>query len=584
MTRPIDPISAPPLPELSEGGAIDLDLVNGVDPGNLVLGPNADATITFRDEVARFQNTLGVVLVGADGTLGPGRVVFAQVEHAEADPRFPAARPGGGPLAAGDEVRLSELYTADQLAEGQQFAFFTVAEGFRLNGDLSGAELVFLNDDGSPASVDDPAPNLFAVQPDGTLVPLAGNVFHTATPNPDDPLSDPLNDGGLGQVLSGLEPDAAGLTITFEDLRLNLDDNGGDNDFNDVTYEVLLEPSTGSSLDFVDLDVAVDAAVVDDDANLSGAVAEITLGEQAGDALRVDLPAGSAISVVEDGSSGRLVLAGEASLADYVAALRSIQLGAAAEGLREITFTVADARGAESLPAVVRVNLTTAGAQFGDENDNILIGEVGVDDAIAGRRGDDQLFGLSGDDVLDGGLGDDRLFGDDTLAAASDGDDVLIGGPGADMLDRRRRRRSPPVLHADRARRHDRGLRRGCGRHARFQRAVPGRRGSGRGRPLRALRSGRRRRRGQRRQGRRGRRFRLHRDGDADRSERRDHGSGRGRQRQPGGLSGGRRIDSGFQPRGGRDRPAGACRRGGAPLQRRRRARPRRGSITRHRP
>jgi Ca2+-binding RTX toxin-like protein len=430
VTKPIDFISAPPFPALGEERAIDLALVNGVDPRNLVLGPNADATITFRDEVALFQNTLGVVLVGPDGTLGPARVVFAQVEHAEADARFPSVRPGGGPRFPGEEVRLSELYTPGELAEGQQVAFFTIADGFGFNGDLSGAELVFLNDDGSPASVDDPAPDLFAVLPDGTLVPLTGDVFHTATPSPDDPLSDPLNDGGGGQVLSGLEPDAAGLTITFEDLRLNR----GDNDFNDVTYEVLLEPSTGSSLDFVDLNVAVDAAIVDDDLNLSGAVAEITSGEQAGDALLVDLPPGSAINVVEDGSSGRLVLSGLAPIADYVDALSSIKLGAAAEGLREITFTVADPAGAESDPAVVRVNLTTAGAEFGDQDDNILLGQPGVDDAIAGRRGDDQLFGLSGNDVLDGGLGNDLLdggAGNDTLIGGP-GQDILIGGDGAD--------------------------------------------------------------------------------------------------------------------------------------------------------
>jgi surface adhesion protein len=76
---------------------------------------------------------------------------------------------------------------------------------------------------------------------------------------------------------------------------------------------------------------------------------------------------------------------------------------------------------------VVRVNLTTAGAEFGDQDDNILIGQSGINDAIAGRRGDDQLFGLSGDDVLDGGLGDDELDG-------GAGDDILIGGPGGDVL------------------------------------------------------------------------------------------------------------------------------------------------------
>ena len=132
------------------------------------------------------------------------------------------------------------------------------------------------------------------------------------------------------------------------------------------------------------------------------------------------------------------------------------------EGVREITFTVTDARGAESDPAVVRVNLTTAGAEAGDRGDDILIGEPDVNDAIAGRRGDDQLFGLSGNDVLDGGLDNDLLDG-------GAGNDVLIGGPGQDTL-----------IGGPGADRHlfftltergddDPGLRRRRGRHARLQ-------------------------------------------------------------------------------------------------------------------
>ena len=121
------------------------------------------------------------------------------------------------------------------------------------------------------------------------------------------------------------------------------------------------------------------------------------------------------------------MLSGKAPIATYVEALRSIQLDAAVEGVRDITFTVADRHGGVSDPAVVHANLTTAGAQFGDDDDNILIGEPLINDAIAGRGGNDQLFGLSGDDVLDGGLGNDQLFG-------GAGNDTLIGGPGQDLL------------------------------------------------------------------------------------------------------------------------------------------------------
>ena len=427
VTRPVGFVSAQPFPRLSEREAIDLALINGVDQGNLTLGPAADARIIFRDEIASFKNTLGVVLIGEDGQLVEPRIAFPLVEHADADPRFPSARPGGGPLSPGEEVRLSELYTDLELAPGVQFALFTIAQGFRFNGDLSNAELVFLSN-GMPATVDDTAPGLFIVAPDGSLHPVQGNLLHTASIS-DDPLINPLNDGGRGQVLSGLEDDAAGLSITFEDKRLDLGDTDSDNDFNDVTIEVLREPSTVTSLDFLTFKVAADATIEDiDDANLAGATVEITDGFQPGDALVVGMPLdGTGVSLIADPSGRGLALVGEAPVARYQDILRSIELDPAAEGVREVTFEVADARGALSEPATVTVNLTPLGAQFGDDEDNILEGEFGVNDAIAGRGGNDILLGFSGDDVLDGGLGNDELHG-------GSGDDLLIGGPGADRL------------------------------------------------------------------------------------------------------------------------------------------------------
>lgn len=423
VTRSVGFASGPPFPTLAPGRAVDLDLINGVDQGNLTLGPAADARIIFRDEFARFENTLGAVLIGDDGQLVEPRIVFALVEHTERDPQFLGVRPGGGPLSPGDEVRLSELYTDGELAPGLQFAFFTIAQGFRFNGDLGDAELVFLNN-GQPATVDATAPGLFIVTPEGRLQPVQGDLLHTASAS-EDPLVNRLNDGGRGQVLSGLEDDAAGLSITFEDIRLDL----GDKDFDDVTIEVLREPSTVTSLDFLTFKVAVDATVEDiDDANLAGATVAITDGFQSEDALLAGLPLDdTGVTLIADPSGQSLQLLGEAPVATYQDILRSIELDPAGEGVREITFQVTDARGAVSRPVAVTVNLTTQGAQFGDEDDNILAGEFGINDAVAGRDGNDILLGFSGDDVLDGGLGNDELHG-------GSGDDLLIGGPGADRL------------------------------------------------------------------------------------------------------------------------------------------------------
>jgi Ca2+-binding RTX toxin-like protein len=427
VTRSVGFVSAQPFPALSEGQAVDLRLINGVDQGNLTLGPAADARIIFRDEIANAKNTLGVVLIGDDGQLVDPRIVFALVEHADRDPQFVNARPGGGPLSPGDEVLLSHLYTAGELADGVQFALFTIAQGFRLNGNLSDMELVFLSN-GQPAKIDDSAPGLFIVASDGSLQPVQGNLLHTATVS-DDPLANPLNDGGRGQVLSGLEEDAAGLSITFEDIRLDLGDTVSDNDFNDVTIEVLREPSTVTSLDFLTFKVAADATIEDiDDANLGGASVAMTDGFQPDDALLVGMPLdGTGVTLIADPGGRSLELVGEALVGTYQDVLRSIELDPAGEGVREITFQVADARGALSEPVTVTVDLTPLGAQLGDERDNILEGEFGVNDAIAGRDGNDILLGFSGADLLDGGLGNDELHG-------GSGADLLIGGPGADRL------------------------------------------------------------------------------------------------------------------------------------------------------
>ena len=105
-------------PELTERQALDGSRINGIDQGNFTLGPSADARITFIDEVAQFQNTLGVYLIDADGTIRSPKIVFPQIEHADDDASQPVPRPGGGPLQAGDAVLLSQLYDPGELQEG----------------------------------------------------------------------------------------------------------------------------------------------------------------------------------------------------------------------------------------------------------------------------------------------------------------------------------------------------------------------------------------------------------------------------------------------------------------------------------
>ena len=262
--------SAGPFPALGEAVRLPDGQINGVDQGNLTLGQSGDAAIVFGSEFASFVNTLGVFLIDPNGQMVDPKIVFPEIEQAEADPNFPSLRPGGGPVAAGDAVALSDLYDPSELQPGQKFGLFLIAQGFTLNGnDLSGG-LRFASDGHTLLTADGQ--------------PIAGNVFFTTDPTPGSPNDNPLNPDGLGHVVSGLQPDHAGLTIGFEDKLLS---DAGDNDFNDVLVDVELSPIRSGGVCGRRDPVVLDATVTDpDDTTLSQA--SVKLAGSGGDALAFD--------------------------------------------------------------------------------------------------------------------------------------------------------------------------------------------------------------------------------------------------------------------------------------------------------
>jgi Ca2+-binding RTX toxin-like protein len=411
-------------PQLSEQQALDPAQINGIDQGNLTLGPSADARITFLDEVALFQNTLGVYLIDEGGTIGSPKIVFRQVEHGEEDPSQPQERPGGGPLQPGDAVLLSQLYDPGELQEGQQFGLFLIADGRSLNGDRLNGELEFRSD-GQPATIDDPTPQLFSTI-NGDTFEIEGNIHHSADPTPGGGLANPLNQGGSTQTASGLEPGVSGLTVGFEDFVLL--SGPSDDDVNDTVVQVDLLPTQQLNFGFVP-SVAPDLEISDTDSgNLGGATVEIVAGNPADTLVIGESLAGTGITAVEDGSAGRVVLEGDASVATYETILRSITLQAGGTaGERVVSVQVVDDQGAASDPAEVRFDFSVASQVVGtDGSDPSLEGTAG-NDPISGRGGDDQISGLEGIDLLDGGEGDDFLDG-------GPGSDLLFGGPGNDNL------------------------------------------------------------------------------------------------------------------------------------------------------
>jgi RTX calcium-binding nonapeptide repeat (4 copies)/Domain of unknown function (DUF4114)/Bacterial Ig domain len=394
-------------PQLSERQALDGSRINGIDQDNFTLGLSADARITFIDEVARLQNTLGVYLIDEGGAIHSPKIVFPQIEHADADPDQPRVRPGGGPLQSGESVLLSTLYDGpgEQLQAGQKFGLFLIADGWTLNGDrlLGDAGLEFRGSDGQP-------PQLFSLV-DGEAI--EGNIFHSV---------DSLNQGGDTHTASGLEPNVIGLTTTFEDLVLV----SGDRDFNDTVLQIDLLPTQQFNFGFVPT-VAPDIAISDTDSgNLGGATVEIVSGNLGVDRLVItESLEDTGITAVGDGSR-LIVLGGDATIEAYETILQSIVLQAGGTlGERVVSVQVVDDDGAASAPAQVTFDFSAVNLVVGDD----IPPEGGGDgtDLFSGRGGDDELFGAAGDDLLDGGEGNDTLHG-------GPGNDLLFGGPGNDEL------------------------------------------------------------------------------------------------------------------------------------------------------
>ncbi|HLT02327.1 MAG TPA: DUF4114 domain-containing protein, partial [Geminicoccaceae bacterium] len=321
-------------------------------------------------------------------------------------PNFPSVRPGGGPLASGDEVRLSDLYDPGQLQPGQEFGLFLIADGFTLNGaDLAGG-LQFAADGRTLLTADGRE--------------IAGDVYFTTDPTPGSPDDNPLNPDGLGHVVSGILPGRSGITIGFEDLQLGA---GGDNDFNDV----LIDVQPGRTFLAGTVSVGLDVTITDpDDTSLSRAVVE--LDGQAGDTLGLSDPLNGAGIALTTPTPTTLVLDGLAPIQVYEQVLGNVVLQAApVTGVRQISITVFDAEGAASDPFVLSFDLSGSATLTGTAGNDLQIGSPLVDDDIFGLDGNDVLFGDSGDDRLDGGPGDDVLSG-------GFGNDELIGGPGADSF------------------------------------------------------------------------------------------------------------------------------------------------------
>lgn len=214
-------------PHLMEG----VNIVNLVPPGTPALGiangnlhvDNAvQATLTFRDGFAGYNNTLGVYNVAADGTIQMASILWANSKTAGIDTAHVIDLPVG--------------------ANGGDFGFFIIADGDRVNGQYTGLNITgegnirFVYDYGlvteRAATIYDDGQRVKIVYDDGvTERMLNGPHYHTTERGG----STLINSDHQEHVVSGLvdigQHDV--LRIGFEDLP-----NLGDADYEDVFFDL----------------------------------------------------------------------------------------------------------------------------------------------------------------------------------------------------------------------------------------------------------------------------------------------------------------------------------------------------------
>ena len=197
----------PYLPGLAEGVRVDAASINNIANNAFLFGDGSvKFSLELKSAASAFHNTLGVYTVGADGTIGDVRIVFADT------------------LNVAGAARTVDLGTPQ---EGERLAFFLIQDGFDFYGGLPN-DLTFVRPGTTVAAntaVDEAVVLHSATR--GDLV--ATSVFHS------DPIfNPPLSASGSPQVLSGVAPDGLELRIGFEDLPVAW----GDNDFQDVVIGI----------------------------------------------------------------------------------------------------------------------------------------------------------------------------------------------------------------------------------------------------------------------------------------------------------------------------------------------------------
>jgi Domain of unknown function (DUF4114)/RTX calcium-binding nonapeptide repeat (4 copies) len=195
----------PLLPTLTEGVRVDPTKINGVTNELFLSGDGlTNFTFEFKSGVSAHANTLGYYKVASNGTISDVHVLIDNTLT------VPAA------------ARTVNLGT---LADGQQFAFFLIQDGFDAYGRLADNLSFVTPGTASPADIDTGLPPVLRSASLGNLSNVP--IFHSIAT---------LNPGDANQVLSGVSRGGLELLMGFEDLPSS--NAASDNDFQDVIFSI----------------------------------------------------------------------------------------------------------------------------------------------------------------------------------------------------------------------------------------------------------------------------------------------------------------------------------------------------------
>jgi hypothetical protein len=188
-----------------------------------------DATITFKDATAETDDTLGAFLIGADGTIGAVRGVFASTSPAD-------GMAGDDALMRGDSMALSDLFAPQDLMAEGRIGLFLLEDGAARNdmGLIEGESLGFIDaSSGETASLATSPENLILVDT-ASGDALSGRVIHALAE---------LNAQGDVLALGEIDPVSGALHVAFE--------TGDDMAFDDlqIAFDNGTGPDEGSSAD-----------------------------------------------------------------------------------------------------------------------------------------------------------------------------------------------------------------------------------------------------------------------------------------------------------------------------------------------